>query len=227
MSIIASTAISSSTVWPSNASLKGPPAENPKEYFRRTITIPILDHLLAEMETRFSKHQQTAIYGLYLIPSIMTTKSLREITSKFTELEEMYGEDLPHSSSLQSEVHSWYLMYGEDLPHSSSLQSEVHSWYRKWREQKEEHGIQSLPTNLTFTLPHASALYPNIRVLLLILCTLPVTSCSSERSFSGLNTYLTYATHTLHSRQLRRTYATYTRRTKYRIAPNFRGTKIS
>ena len=32
------------------------PAENPKEYFRRTITIPILDHLLAEMGTRFSKH---------------------------------------------------------------------------------------------------------------------------------------------------------------------------
>ena len=113
------------------------PAENPKEYFRRLITIPILDHLLAEMETRFSKHQQTAINGIYLIPSIITTKSLGEITSKFTELEEMYGKDLPHSSSLQSEVHSWYL---------------------KWREQKEENGTQSLPTNLAFTLPHASAL---------------------------------------------------------------------
>ena len=107
------------------------PAENRKEYFHHTIIIPILDHLLAEMETRFSKHQQTTLNSLYLIPSIITTKSLVETTSQFTELEEMYGEDLPHSSSLQSEVHSWYL---------------------KWREQKEEHGIQSLPTNLAFTL---------------------------------------------------------------------------
>ena len=117
------------------------------------------------MEARFSKHQQTALNGLYLIPSILTTKSLAEITSKVAEFKDMYGEDLPHSSSLQSEVHSWYL---------------------KWREQKEEHGIQSLPITLAFTLPHASSLYPNIRVLLLILCTLPVTSCSSERSFSCL-----------------------------------------
>ena len=28
--------------------------------------------------------------------------------------------------------------------------------------------------------------FPNIKVLLLILCTLPATSCSAERSFSGL-----------------------------------------
>ena len=46
------------------------PAQNPTEYYRRTITIPILDHLLTEMEARFSKHQQTALNGLYLIPHL-------------------------------------------------------------------------------------------------------------------------------------------------------------
>ena len=29
-------------------------------------------------------------------------------------------------------------------------------------------------------------MYPNLRILLIILCTLPITSCSAERSFSGL-----------------------------------------
>ena len=45
---------------------------------------------------------------------------------------------------------------------------------------------QSLPTSLYFSLPHASSIFPNIQVLLKILCTLPVTSCSAERSFSRL-----------------------------------------
>ena len=42
------------------------------------------------------------------------------------------------------------------------------------------------PTTLETTLPHATSMFPNIRELLRILCTLPVTSCSAERSFSGL-----------------------------------------
>ena len=36
------------------------------------------------------------------------------------------------------------------------------------------------------TLRHVTSMYPNIRALVTILCTLPVTSCSAERSFSGL-----------------------------------------
>lgn len=37
------------------------PATTSSEYFRRTITIPILDHLLTEMKARFDTHQQTAL----------------------------------------------------------------------------------------------------------------------------------------------------------------------
>ena len=40
-----------------------------------------------------------------------------------------------------------------------------------------------LPTTPSIALPHA---YSEIRVLLMILCILPVTSCSSERSFRGM-----------------------------------------
>ena len=34
------------------------PASNPSEYFRRTITVPILDHLLSELDKRFSSHKK-------------------------------------------------------------------------------------------------------------------------------------------------------------------------
>ena len=141
------------------------PAQSPSEYFRRTISIPVLDHLLLEMETRFDKHQQTAVQGLYLVPSLLVTKTLEEVSPKIQELGDLYKDDLPFHSSLSSEFHCWYM---------------------KWIDQEKEHGSASLPTTLYHTLPQCSSLFPNITVLLQILCTLPVTSCESERSFSGL-----------------------------------------
>ena len=125
----------------------------------------MLDHLLLEMETRFDKHQQTAVQGLYLVPSLLVTKTLEEVSPKIQELGDLYKDDLPFHSSLSSEFHCWYM---------------------KWRDQEKEHGSASLPTTLYHTLPQTSSMFPNITVLLQILCTLPVTSCESERSFSGL-----------------------------------------
>ena len=52
------------------------PASTPSEYFKRTITIPILDHFLVELDRRFSSHHQTAIQGLYLVPSVLVTNDL-------------------------------------------------------------------------------------------------------------------------------------------------------
>ena len=34
------------------------PAQEPSEYYRHTITVPILDHLLSDLEAHFSKHRQ-------------------------------------------------------------------------------------------------------------------------------------------------------------------------
>ena len=53
-------------------------------------------------------------------------------------------------------------------------------------KEKNLHGVHALPACLSHTMPHASSYYPNIGVLLRILCTLLVTSCSSEKSFSAL-----------------------------------------
>ncbi len=76
-------------------------------------------------------------------------------------------------------------------PHKVCLHQMV-SWKIKWLQQMEQHGKACLPTSPSQALPHATSLYPDIRVLLLVLCTLPVTSCSSERSFSTLKRIKTY-----------------------------------
>ena len=138
------------------------PSQTPKEYYRRNITIPLLDHILSELASHFNKHQQTA---LMLIPYVLVTKTLAEVQSQLAQLRDMYSDDLPCPISFKSEVHTWYL---------------------KWTTEKQSHGSECLPTSLSFTLPHASCLFPSIKELLHILSTLPVTSCSAERSFSGL-----------------------------------------
>ena len=141
------------------------PAQTPSDYFRRTISIPVIDHLLSEMERRFDHHQKTALQGLYLVPSVLVGKTLDEVIPTIQQLGDMYNNDLPFFTSLLSEFHCWYT---------------------KWTTQKKDHGLASLPTSLHHTLPQVSSLFPNITVLLKILCTLPVTSCTSERAFSGL-----------------------------------------
>ena len=140
------------------------PAQSPCNHYRCTITIPVSDHLISEIKSRFSKHQKTALLGLHLIPSILVTKPFTEINELLMPLQVLYADDLE-----------------EDM-----IMSELHSWYLKWKEEKEKHGIEALPRTLAFTLPHSSLYYANINILLRILCTLPVTSCSSERSFSAL-----------------------------------------
>lgn len=140
-------------------------ASNPSEYYRRTITVPVLDHLLVELEERFDIHQRTALQGLYLVPSLLVKEELDYVSSKVLELGTLYSEDLSHPNSLKSELHSWYI---------------------KWKDHETEHGFSSLPTSPYHTLPQVSSMYPNIKALVIVLCTLPVTSCTAERSFSGL-----------------------------------------
>lgn len=141
------------------------PGDTPSAYFKHSISIPLLDHLLSEMNSRFSTHQQTALLGMSLVPSVLVTLSMEDCSTKFNELFKLYEQDLPSPDCIQSEIHSWWL---------------------KWQQHLTEHGQASLPRSLTHSLKDASSMYPNIRAIVTILCTLPVTSCSAERSFSGL-----------------------------------------
>ena len=68
----------------------------------------------------------------------------------------------------------------------SAPSGEIHNWYTRWKSEEKNHGSNSLPSTLSSTLTRISSFYPNIKALVTILCTLPVTSCTAERSFSGL-----------------------------------------
>ena len=74
-------------------------------------------------------------------------------------------------------------LYESDLPSPECIESELHCWQLKWQKQLKEHGEASLPSSPSLKV---SSMFPNINTLIRIFCTLPVTTCSAERSFSGL-----------------------------------------
>ena len=62
----------------------------------------MLDHLISsELESCFDIRKQTAIQGMYLVPALLMTKSIKEILLKVSELGKMYVDDLPSISSLK------------------------------------------------------------------------------------------------------------------------------
>ena len=117
------------------------------------------------MKSHFSAHQRTALQGLSIVPSIMVGLLAEDCSYKLSQLVNLYQDDLPSPDCIHSELHCWQM---------------------KWEQHRKEHGESSLPRSPTVTLKNATGMYPNIRALVSILCTLPVTGCSAERSFSGL-----------------------------------------
>lgn len=134
-----------------------------------------MDHLSCQLEEQFSSDQQRVVLGLSLVPSIM--KETPQWLEHATELAKIYNHDLPS-------------------PHN--LDMEFLCWKAKW--DKHEGAIP--------TKPHDSLLqcdfnyFPNIFTLLKIVCTVPVTSCSCERSISGLKHLKTYARSTMGQERL-------------------------
>ena len=92
------------------------------------------------------------------------------------------------------------LYWQEDLPCSMSLVSELRRWQSLWQQGSLS---TSIPNNLLLALGSCDAdSFPNIHCLLVIACTLPITSAEAERSFSLLRRIKTYMRSTLASEHL-------------------------
>ena len=62
------------------------PADDPRTYHRRCISVPFVDHLLVELETRFSRHHSVALLGLCLVPSVLVTLPYPDVKSHLAKL---------------------------------------------------------------------------------------------------------------------------------------------
>ena len=152
------------------------PAQTPEEYYKRSLTIPFLDHMLYHLETRFSHMQQKAMMALQILPSVITQVSCTD---------QNYAADLVD-------------FFKDDLPSPSTLNQELQLWHCKWQGF-----VGEAPDTPTKCLVHAPEnLLPNVHRLLRLVGTIPVTSCECERSVSVLRRLKTYLRSTMGQKRL-------------------------
>ena len=136
------------------------PAATPEEYWRRSVFIPFLDTLIAELNGRFTPLSKKAIQALLLMP-----KNLSKL-----------------SDDAISDLRA---AYEADLPEAHSLATEIERWKKKWEGLPCDKVPSSVKGLLTGHVnPHA---YPNIARILHLLLVIPVTSANVERANSSLN----------------------------------------
>ena len=55
------------------------PSSTPSECYNRSISIPLLDHMISEVSSRFSSHTQIALQGMCLIPAVLVKMTKEEV----------------------------------------------------------------------------------------------------------------------------------------------------
>ena len=147
-------------------------SQNPKEYFRLNVFLPFLDFFVAELSNRFSPEQHRNIMILSrLIPGYITKD---------------FKDGLINAA----------LFYKADLPGTiSEMEAEFDLWEQYWlRTERKDRPCTAIEA-FQFTLDNQ--FYPNIKELLHILCVIPVTTSTAERSFSTLRRVKTYLRSTM------------------------------
>lgn len=142
------------------------PSNNVSEFYKRSFTIPLIDEVRGEVSRRFTGDNSIVFKGLFVIPEIM-------ISSK---------SDL--SLNWRSEFLCFLDFYKDDFNQVSfkTVEAELDLWEEHWNNPKT-----TLPDSVSSTLKCISfTCFPIIKTALRILGTIPVTSCSCERSFSAL-----------------------------------------
>ena len=94
------------------------------------------------------------------------------------------------SNSSVADIKDAIIFYSDDLSNSEIVDEEFCRWKRKWMNSP----VTDIPRTLNSTLEQCSVdSFPNIHTLLQLFATLPLSSCSCERSASTLrrlNNYL-------------------------------------
>jgi hypothetical protein len=142
------------------------PASNPSEYFRRSVWNPYLDAIITSLTDKFSRHHLTVLQLVALVPSVIHQYEWKDILSAVR----FYSSG---NCSLASEA-------------------EIRNEFEQWKNACIRIPPQSRPQSPLTALDIVPERYENIRTLLRIFSTLPVTTCSAERAFSAMKLLKTY-----------------------------------
>lgn len=140
------------------------PAESVEEYYRRNLQIPFIDQLVSDLKARFDNGQATTVEGLFVIPA--NCKSSTDWKDHYTKFYQEYRELMPQDSSIEAEMRMWEVK----CQANSACESTIVGTLKMCDKE----------------------MFPTIHKSLLILATIPISSCECERSVSALRRLKTY-----------------------------------
>lgn len=143
------------------------------EHYRLNLFLPFIDHVTEELRTPFAESNEPALVAALLVP-----KALPQLTEEKQNL--------------------LLLWYKEDLPQPDAAEQEIHRWKHHFKKY-----TGPLPETAKETLQNIDmGFYPNIQCNLCIYFTLPVTTCSCERSLSVLRQLKTWLRSSMRNERL-------------------------
>ena len=76
--------------------------------YQRVVTIPVLDHLISEMNSRFNSQLSSLVTEvMQLLPPQIVKRDSATTPNELTEFRAVYGDILPSLLSLDTELHCW------------------------------------------------------------------------------------------------------------------------
>uniref|UniRef100_H3ATM6 DUF4371 domain-containing protein n=1 Tax=Latimeria chalumnae TaxID=7897 RepID=H3ATM6_LATCH len=119
---------------------------------------------------------------------------LAEMGSQFMTLQERAAARIKLVPSVMNTrpCPSDFEFFTDDLPSSNTFASELHQWFRMWKDKKTK------PSTVSQALEQCDGIFfPNIKCVLQVCATFPVTSCECECSISALRLLKSYLRSTM------------------------------
>ncbi|XP_076025099.1 THAP domain containing 12a isoform X2 [Genypterus blacodes] len=118
-----------------------------ESYYKDYVSVPVVNHVIKELNELFSETHLKALRCLSLIPAIIEK-------NKTTE---------PEEENIQ--------MYKDDIPNAGTLTAELHCWWVKWSHKSKD---DTAPSSLQETLQLTDVkFFPNMLAVLRVIGTLP------------------------------------------------------
>ncbi|XP_052792424.1 52 kDa repressor of the inhibitor of the protein kinase-like [Mya arenaria] len=150
------------------------PAQTPSQFWRVNMYLPFVDHLIVELTNRLLNP-----HGRFTAQYLLPTKAAGLTPARTAEIYAVYQPDLPGCDQ-------------------ETFVRECNRWTAKWTTTSLAPYL-CLESSLGVA---TEASYPNIRICMMILLCMPVSTATAERSFSTMKRVKTYLRNTMTTERL-------------------------
>ncbi|XP_029957481.1 52 kDa repressor of the inhibitor of the protein kinase-like isoform X2 [Salarias fasciatus] len=138
----------------------------PESFYKEHLSVPLVNHVLAELTRLFSQDHLMTLRCLSLVPAVI----------------EQYKSTEPEEACIH--------VFNSDIPNAGTLSAELHCWWVKWSKKGKD---ETFASNVQETLQVADVkFFPNMLAVLRLVSITPTLALqeSSDVAFRRFKTYM-------------------------------------